>query len=926
MSSTAMTRSDQSEIERFAHLVIESGSVAELRIPKAGRAGTVSGYFDDPAAFVKAGEKWSGKAPGVYATLNPCKTALLARSQNRTKQRVDTTTTDKEIAKRRWLPIDFDPVRPTGISSDEVEHQAALARAQACRSWLTALGWPEPVYADSGNGAHLLYRIDLPSDDASRALIQRVLHALAWHLSDDEVKLDEAVSNAARIWKVYGTLCCKGDSIPERPHRLARILEAPLHPAIVSQELLADLAAMVPEQPQAARDVRSPGHTEFDLDAWITEHGLSVLREGAWDSGGRKWILNPCPWNADHTDKAAYIVQFANGAIAAGCHHNGCTGKGWRDLRDLYEPDRHQRREAWEAGPTQAVNGAARVAQVAGGQNPPPTTAVHGVETDNFDISAIPLSDTYNAYRLVQAYGDVIRYCGEWGKCMTYEGGIWQVDYASLMVENAKDVALTMVDEARQRLASIEAESLDLKAQEQELLAKNQKLDRDSQLQLRALAAKYRAAKAYLAHATKTLGKRKLLDMIELARSVEPVPVSPDQLDQHHMLLPVENGVIDLKTGEFLPHNPAHLFTRRMDIDYDREATCPKWEKALYEMMGGPLGDDSPEDSGNSLEARHKRHERAMRLVTFLQRSFGYMLTGTTHEQLIWIFTGSGSNGKSLVISTMLDLFGDYGHKATQGLFEDKQFETHLTERASLFGRRLVATTEGKAGRRLDASFIKEATGDDPLTVRRMREDPWTFKPTHHIVMATNHLPHIDDHSHGMWRRVRLVPFDVTFHDPDTADPKILNDPRIPKQNKNLANELRDELPGILCWCVKGCIAWQKDGLTYPDEVRLATEDYRRDQNNVEEFVAEGCHTGPNYHARAPALYEGYKTWCGQNEQEPCSNSIFGKKMKELGYQPSKSNGIRRYLNIAAREIESDDVENNSNSRSGYQGQDRVRN
>ena len=429
---------------------------------------------------------------------------------------------------------------------------------------------------------------------------------------------------------------------------------------------------------------------------------------------------------------------------------------------------------------------------------------------------------------------------------------------------------------------------------------------KDIKDEIKAIAERYERAKGYLNHALRTLGKRKLHDMIELAKSVEPVPVRPDQLDQYHMLLPAENGVIDLKNGDLLPHDPAYLFTRRMPVAYDKEATCPKWEKALYDMMGGPLGDDSPDDSAECLEARYQQHERAMRLVAFLQRSFGYMLTGTTHEQLLWLFTGAGSNGKSVVIDTLLTLFGDYGHKATQGLFEEKQFDTHLTERASLFGRRLVATTEGKEGRRLDASFVKEATGGDPITVRRMREDPWTFLPTHHIILVTNHLPRIDDHSHGMWRRVRVVPLDVTFEDPDTADEAILNHPTMPKQNKHLAKELLEELAGILRWCVEGCLHWQQDGLTFPHEVRLATEGYQRDMNNLEAFVREGCLSGPTNQTRAKALYEGYKAWCEVNEEHPCDQKAFGQQIAGFGHKRTTRRGVRWYLGIAVKDWDED--------------------
>src|SRR5262249_48770697 len=206
-----MTPTDPVMIDQTAPALFAPGTVAELRILNPPRRGTGSGYFTDLRAFVQAAAQWSGKAPAVYATLNPCLPALLARSANRLKERVKSTTSDNDIVQRCWFPLDFDPVRPADISSTEAEHAAALERAADCTTWLTARGWPQPVAADSGNGGHRLYRIDLPNDADSRILLQRCLEALALYFSDSMVELDVKVFNAARIWKVYGTLACKGD-------------------------------------------------------------------------------------------------------------------------------------------------------------------------------------------------------------------------------------------------------------------------------------------------------------------------------------------------------------------------------------------------------------------------------------------------------------------------------------------------------------------------------------------------------------------------------------------------------------------------------------------------------------------------------------------------------------------------------------------
>jgi hypothetical protein len=347
---------DIATIEQTVNIVCNPGAVYELRILHAGRAQTVSGYFDDMTALVQAAAHWSGKAPGVYLTLNPCDPALLARSTNQYKTNARVTTSDKESVRRSWLPVDCDAVRPTGISATNAKHAAARARITACVGWLTARGWPAPVMGDSGNGGHALYAIDLPNDDTSRDLIKHCLEVLAMHFSDDVVTIDTGVFNAARIWKLYGTLVCKGDHVPERPHRLAQLLDVPAVRTCVTLEQLTALAAMLPAPPEATAP-RSTGRGlqgTFDPRQWIASHGLFVARETDWSSGHR-WILNPCPWNSAHTNKSAYIVQLTNGAMAAGCHHNGCAGNDWYALRDLCEPGWREKRRPRQTKTTGAA-------------------------------------------------------------------------------------------------------------------------------------------------------------------------------------------------------------------------------------------------------------------------------------------------------------------------------------------------------------------------------------------------------------------------------------------------------------------------------------------------------------------------------------------------------------------------------------------
>ncbi len=227
LASGGIPRADLVEIESGVSLLFTSGDVVEVRIPKT-RVGVVAGYFDDHRALIKsicaADAKY--QAAGIYYVLNRINPALLGRAYNRLKERSEYTTADSNILLRQWLPIDLDPVRPAGISSSDEEHDAAIKRARIIAEDMVK-EWGRPIIADSGNGAHLLYRIELPNDQESLGFVSGALAELDRLYSDAAVKVDLTSANAARIWKAYGTVARKGDSIPGRPHRLSKILEVP---------------------------------------------------------------------------------------------------------------------------------------------------------------------------------------------------------------------------------------------------------------------------------------------------------------------------------------------------------------------------------------------------------------------------------------------------------------------------------------------------------------------------------------------------------------------------------------------------------------------------------------------------------------------------------------------------------------------------
>lgn len=340
---------DKEEIIRALKLWFLPGDVFEIRILKAVTPGylkthTESGYFDYdniPSAADAIGKLRA--YAGAYVTINPVSPDLLARACNRLcPAESESTTADSDIVRRRWLLIDCDAVRKAKISSTDAEHEAALAKAREIREGLSSLGWPLPVMLDSGNGAQLTYRIDLPTDDGG--LVQRVVGEIA-KASSDTVKVDLTVFNPARIWRISGTMNCKGDSIPVRPHRMAKIISVPESVETVPTKLLQQITGTAaPAGDNATLDAQ-PVYIEpggFIIDDWIAKYAPDAGQPRNW-KGGRKWVFNVCPFNPAHDNKSAVLIQEPSGAIAFRCHHDGCVGNDWRKLRAMREPGCYDR-------------------------------------------------------------------------------------------------------------------------------------------------------------------------------------------------------------------------------------------------------------------------------------------------------------------------------------------------------------------------------------------------------------------------------------------------------------------------------------------------------------------------------------------------------------------------------------------------------
>jgi hypothetical protein len=333
---------DKQQIIKALELWFQPGDVFEVRVLDATTADYMrphveSGYFD--FEHIEDAAEAIGKLRGyrgVYATVNPVNPALLARANNRLRAAGrEPTTADADVLCRRWLLLDFDAKRPSGVSSTDKEHDDAQLKAMEIQEALSGYGWPEPLMLDSGNGAQLMYKIDLPSNDDN--LVQNVLQTIAG-ASDEQVDIDVTVHNPARIWRIPGTMNCKGDSIESRPHRMANIVSVPEKLEIVPEDKLRGLLTPAHADSHHADHIPDRNtQSAFNIDEWITQYCPELGQPQPWKDG-RRWVFDKCPFDPAHSNKSAVLIEQGSGAIAFTCHHNSCSGNNWFKLRELKEP------------------------------------------------------------------------------------------------------------------------------------------------------------------------------------------------------------------------------------------------------------------------------------------------------------------------------------------------------------------------------------------------------------------------------------------------------------------------------------------------------------------------------------------------------------------------------------------------------------
>ena len=437
-------------------------------------------------------------------------------------------------------------------------------------------------------------------------------------------------------------------------------------------------------------------------------------------------------------------------------------------------------------------------------------------------------TDAGNAERLAYKFAHEIRYRFETNQWLVWNERFWQPDREASIVLRARDVARDMYEQAWR---------LDDKAEAKELAS----------------------------FALKSEGRQRLAAMVDIAKSIVPIAIA--DLDADPMLLNVENGIVDLRTGELKPPDKLAYITKSAGVRYDTSVGAPRWERFLGEIFDGNA-----------------------ELIQFVQRAVGYSLTGDIREQCLFILHGTGSNGKSTFIETLLALLGDYANQTPPEtvMATTRQSGQASPELAMLPGLRMLATVETDEDRKLNESLIKQLTGGDTLIARKLFSDYFDFRPAFKLWFATNHLPNITGTDHAIWRRIRKISFDVTIPDDD--------------QDKALPAKLRDELPGILNWAILGALEWQRIGLDPPLQVMQATSEYRRSMDVIGDFLADRVEDAAGIPTPKSRFYQVYEDWCRDNGETPLTQRALSLKLRERGYAEQRlTAGVRAWKDVNVR-------------------------
>lgn len=465
----------------------------------------------------------------------------------------------------------------------------------------------------------------------------------------------------------------------------------------------------------------------------------------------------------------------------------------------------------------------------------PSAALVSCVQVSADVVNYTELNDAGNAELLAAMFAQSLRFDHRRGKWLTWDDTRWRVTDTETEKQRVLSVA-----EARKRGA--------------------------------ALCGDDDRKKAIFKYA-RLMGNASLVaNCLSLARSFPALALAGWELNRHEMLLPCANGTIELESGALRPSRPDELMTQSAGIAYDPEATCPRWEQFLQEVFAGNA-----------------------EVIRFVHKAIGYSLTGSNKEQILFLCHGEGANGKSTMLTVLRALLGEFAANAPFSTFEQKRAgDTATNDLAALSLARLVTSSETSEAQRLNEARIKAVTGDTVVTCRFLYQEPFDYRPQFKVWLAMNALPRVTGTDNGIWRRIRLIPFNVSFE----ANP-----------DKDLDKKLLAELPGILAWAVRGCLAWQQEGLNPPSEVIKATAQYRTENDMLGRFLDDCTIANPTAAVLASKLYNAYVAWCKENGERAESLMGFGLQMTRRNMMKQRTMYGWRYVGLSLYGVDDGDTD-----------------
>lgn len=446
--------------------------------------------------------------------------------------------------------------------------------------------------------------------------------------------------------------------------------------------------------------------------------------------------------------------------------------------------------------------------------------------------------DQGRGLRMRDQFATVLKFNAVDKKWFFFNGSYWQEDIGNQRVELAAE-----------RVAnSIKTEKPELKF--------STKTDND-----KAMNEWYRFQKDSRSH----MAKMHMIDEFK-----KYVIVKHGEFDKEDMLLNTESGYVDLSSGELHDHDIDKKFSHQTVAEYSDNVDAPLWEKFLNQIFN------------NDEE-----------LIHYVQKAIGYSFTGSVDEQCLFILNGRGRNGKSVFSNVVSDVAGNYAKQMNVQTIVAKKNQSGSanSDIARLEGARIVTSSELNEGDRFDESLVKQLTGGDKILARFLYGSEFEYKPKFKIWMATNHLPIIRGTDDGIWRRIKIIPFNI----------------QIPKEkvDKKLEYKLKAEYTGILNWIVQGAIMWQQEGLEDPEAVAKVIETYRAEMDPLDAFLEECCTTGQNYSIKAREMYDAYHEWAKESEEYKMSLNKFGREMSKKLLRVKKRDGWY-YVGLKLKEPDSD--------------------